>query len=83
MKLDIQTQTEKQSFTGLLLAFNFAMGALQFTLLLVQFFYSPQYYAMTWAFLVLTSLAVAYFNLRFFRQQFKLKSIWRWLKQHP
>ena len=83
MKLDIQTQNEKQNFIGLLLFGNFIFAALQFSLLLIQFFFSPKAFALTWAFLLLLTLVIAYTNLRLFRTQYKLKQIWKWLKQHP
>ncbi len=82
MKLEIQTKTEKRNFLGLLIISNFILSSLMFLLLMVQFFYAPKYAAVTWTFLVLLSLVIAYFNLRYFRVQFKLKHLWQWLKQH-
>jgi len=82
MKLDIQTKTEKNNFLSLLIISNFLLGFAQFSLLLVQFFYAPKYYALTWTFLLLSAVVIAYFNLRFFRSQYKLKHLWTWLKKH-
>lgn len=83
MKLDIQTKTEKTNFLGLLFFGNFMLSSALFLLLMIQFFYAPKYYAVTWTFMVLLSLVLAYFNLRYYRSQFKLKHLWQWLKQHP
>jgi glucan phosphoethanolaminetransferase (alkaline phosphatase superfamily) len=82
MKIDFQTKTEKNNFLGLLLVANFVFATLLFILLLLQFFYAPKYYAITWTFMILLSLAIAYFNLRYFRSQYKLKPLWSWLKNH-
>ncbi|NCP67506.1 hypothetical protein GW756_02390 [bacterium] len=82
MKLDIQTKTEKTNFLGLLLFMNFVLGGILFFLLMIQFFYAPKYYAVTWTFMLLISLVVSYFNLRYFRAQFKVKHLWQWLKKH-
>jgi len=82
MKLNLQTKTEKRNLLGLLLCFNFLGGSLQFLLLSIQFFYAPQYYAITWAFLVLISTLLAYFNLRYIRSNYQLKHLWQWLKNH-
>jgi hypothetical protein len=82
MKLELQTKTETTNYLSLLLLANFLLATLQFFLLMIQFFYSPQYTAVTWTFLVLLSVLIAYFNLRFFRSQYKLKHLWAWLKNH-
>ena len=82
MKINFQTKIEKNNFLGLLLLANFIFATLLFFLLMLQFFYAPEYYALTWAFMVLISLLSAYFNLRYFRSQYKLKNLWSWLKNH-
>lgn len=83
MKLDIQTKTEKMNFLGLLLLGNFLLSGILFLLLMIQFFYTPKYYALTWTFMLLISLVLAYFNLRYYRAQFKFKPLWQWFIKHP
>jgi|GEM_PF-5319126 len=82
MKLNIQTKTEKTNFVGLLVIGNFLAATICFLLLLMQFIYFPQYFGITWTFVLALNIGVAYFNLRYFRTQYRVKHLWEWLKNH-
>lgn len=82
MKLNIQTKTEKNNFIGLLIAGNFLGTTTCFVLLILQFWYFPEFFALTWAFTLAVIIAMAYFNLRYFRALYNFKMLWQWLKNH-
>lgn len=82
MKLKLETKTEKQNLTGLLMAGNFIGSSICFLLLMIQFFYFPKYFGATWAFVLVIVMTLAWFNLKFFRSYFKWSTLWPWLKNH-
>ena len=80
--MNLQTKTEKNNFLALLLFGNLTVGFISLGLLLVQFVFFPQYFGITWAFLVVSLSGLTYFNLRFFKTQHKISTLWQWLKNH-